>query len=124
MTDFSLTIADVGLLIGLYHAPGTFLAFPGGAIVARLGDKRVVLIGLALMIAGEVMMAGAGTWPMQIAARFLAGSGGILLNVSMSKMVTDWFADKEISTAMAVFGNAAPFGIALALVALPAIAAA
>jgi MFS family permease len=124
MTDFALTIADVGLLIGLYHAPGTFLAFPGGAIVARLGDKRVALIGLALMIAGEVMMAGAATWPMQIAARFLAGSGGILLNVSMSKMVTDWFAGKEIATAMAVFGNAAPFGIALALVALPSIAAA
>src|ERR1700730_17301867 len=83
MADFSLSIADIGLLIGLYHAPGTVLAFPGGAIAARLGDKRVVLIGLALMIFGELMMALAPAWSMQIAGRFLAGSGGILLNVVM-----------------------------------------
>ena len=31
MADLSLSIADIGLLIGLYHAPGVFLAFPGGA---------------------------------------------------------------------------------------------
>ncbi|HJS31037.1 MAG TPA: MFS transporter, partial [Alphaproteobacteria bacterium] len=47
---------------------------------------------------------------------------GILLNVAVAKMVTDWFAGREIATAMAIFGNASPFGIALALVALPAIA--
>ncbi|MFI5011945.1 MAG: nitrate/nitrite transporter [Hyphomicrobiales bacterium] len=124
MADFSLNIADIGLLIGLYHAPGTVLAFPGGAIGARLGDKRVVLIGLALMISGELMMALAPAWSMQIAGRFLAGSGGILLNVVMTKMVADWFAGKEIATAMAIFGNSAIFGIALALVALPFIAGA
>ena len=32
MSGFVLSIADIGLLIGLYHAPGTILAFPGGAI--------------------------------------------------------------------------------------------
>src|SRR5262249_50591131 len=107
-----------------YHAPGIVLAFPGGAIGARLGDKRMVLAGLALMILGEATMALAPAWSTQIAGRFLAGSGGILLNVSMSKMVADWFAGKEMATAMAIIGNAAPFGIGLALVTLPAIAAA
>ena len=43
----------------------------------------------------------------------------MLLNVLMSKMVTDWFAGKEIGTAMAVFLNSWPLGIALALLALP-----
>src|SRR5262249_36322994 len=66
MADFSLSIADIGLLIGLYHAPGALLAFPGGAIGARVGDKRVVLIGLALMILGELTMAMAPTWPLQV----------------------------------------------------------
>lgn len=122
MSDLSLSLADIGLLIGLYHAPGTVLAFPGGAIAARVGDKRVVLIGLALMISGELMMALASVWSMQIAARLLAGSGGILLSVVMTKMVADWFAGREMTTAMAIVGNAAPFGIALALVTLPFVA--
>ena len=69
MADFSLGIADIGLLIGPCHAPGAFLAFPGGAIGARLGDTRVVLTGLALMISGEVTKALAPAWSMQIAAR-------------------------------------------------------
>ncbi|HXV24773.1 MAG TPA: MFS transporter [Alphaproteobacteria bacterium] len=124
ITDFSVSVADIGLLIGLYHAPGIVLAFPGGAVGARLGDKPVALVGLALMILGELMMGLAPAWSMQIAGRFLAGSGGILLNVAMTKMITDWFAGREIATAMGIFGNASPFGIALALVTLPALAGA
>src|SRR5690349_17400245 len=76
ISDYSLGIADIGLLIGLYHAPGTVLAFPGGAIGARLGDKRLVLIGLALMAMGELAIAAAASWPVAIAARILAGTGG------------------------------------------------
>lgn len=54
MSGFVLNIADIGLLIGLYHAPGTILAFPGGAIGAWLGDKPIVLVGLAPMAIGEI----------------------------------------------------------------------
>src|SRR6185437_6572051 len=58
----------------------------------------------------------------QIVGRLVAGIGGVLLNVLMSKMVTDWFAGREIATAMAVFVNSWPVGIAAALVVLPPIA--
>jgi MFS family permease len=51
----------------------------------------------------------------------VAGTGGVLLNVLMTKMVTDWFAGKEISTAMAIFVNSWPFGLAVSLVLLPPI---
>jgi MFS family permease len=67
-------------------------------------------------------MAMSSTWEMQIGGRLLAGVGGVILNVLMSKMVTDWFADKEIATAMGIFVNSWPVGIALALVILPPIA--
>ena len=65
----------------------------------------------------------ASAWPWQLVGRLLAGVGGVLLNVLMSKMVTDWFAGKEIATAMAIFVNSWPVGLALALVALPPLAA-
>lgn len=119
MSDYSLGIAEIGLLIGLYHAPGTVLAFPGGAIGARLGDKRAVLIGLGLMAAGELVMPLAPNWPVELGARILTGTGGILLNFMMLKMVADWFTGKETPTAMGIIGNAAPAGIAIALVTIP-----
>jgi MFS family permease len=95
------------------------LAVPGGAIGKRYGDTNVVMAGLVLMACGGLTMALSAGWELQLAGRLLAGTGGVLLNVLMSKMVTDWFAGKEIGTAMAVFLNSWPLGIALALVVLP-----
>jgi MFS family permease len=52
----------------------------------------------------------------------LAGAGGVVLNVVMTKMVVDWFAGHEVSTAMAIFINSWPVGIALGLGILPWVA--
>ncbi|WOH81054.1 MFS transporter [Bradyrhizobium sp. BEA-2-5] len=117
------SLADIGVLIGLYFAPGALLALPGGAIGRRYGDKAVVLAGLLMMLAGELLMTTSTSWSVQIAGRLTAGIGGVLLNVLMTKMVADWFAGREIATAMAIFINSWPAGIAVALMLLPAIGA-
>lgn len=122
METFYVGIADIGLLIGLYLSPGIFLALPGGAIGKRFGEKSVVLGGLILMSAGGLIVALGSTWEMQLIGRILAGIGGVLLNVLMTKMVTDWFSGREIATAMGIFVNSWPVGIALALLILPGLA--
>ncbi|MFN0262902.1 CynX/NimT family MFS transporter [Tepidamorphus sp. 3E244] len=122
MDAYSLGLADIGLMIGLYLSPGIVLSIPGGAIGRRYGEKSVVLAGLALMAVGGLLAVTSSTWDMQIAGRILAGIGGVLLNVLMTKMVADWFAGREVATAMGIFVNSWPVGIALALVVLPPIA--
>jgi MFS family permease len=119
--DFGVGLADIGLLIGLYFAPGVALALPGGAIGQRFGDKITVLGALLLMLLGGLAMAFSDSWNGQIAGRLVAGAGGVLLNVQMTKMVTDWFAGKEIATAMAIFVNSWPAGVAISLLTLPLI---
>lgn len=120
-TQFSVGLAEIGFLIGLYFTPGIVLALPGGAIGQRLGDKRTTLAALLLMLFGSMTMALGESWSWQVAGRLIAGGGGVLLNVQMTKMVADWFAGKEIATAMAIFVNSWPAGIALSLLALPSI---
>ncbi|HEX7076270.1 MAG TPA: MFS transporter, partial [Hyphomicrobiaceae bacterium] len=122
MREFGIGLADIGLLIGLYLAPGMIIALPGGEIGRRFGDKQVVLFGLALMIGGGAMTALLPEWRWQVTGRLISGTGGVLLNVLMSKMVTDWFAGKEIATAMGIFVNSWPIGIAFALFVLPWVA--
>jgi MFS family permease len=122
MSEFKVGIADIGLLIGLYLSPGILLAYPGGAIGRRFGEKSAVLAGLLLMTAGGLVMATSGSWELQVTARLAAGVGGVILNVLMTKMVADWFAGKEIASAMGIFVNSWPVGIALALIALPGLA--
>jgi MFS family permease len=119
--DFGVGLADIGILIGLYFTPGVALALPGGAIGQRFGDKTTVLGALTLMLIGGLAMALSASWSGQIAGRLVAGAGGVLLNVQMTKMVADWFAGKEIATAMAIFVNSWPAGIALSLLTLPLI---
>jgi predicted MFS family arabinose efflux permease len=119
--EFGVGLADIGVLIGLYFAPGVALAMPGGAIGQRFGDKTTVLGALLLMLAGSVAMAFAASWSVQIAGRLVAGVGGVILSVQLTKMLTDWFAGKEIATAMAIFVNSWPAGVAISLLLMPLI---
>ncbi|RWO38544.1 MAG: MFS transporter [Mesorhizobium sp.] len=116
------SLADIGVLIGLYLAPGLALALPGATIGQRYGDKATVLAGLLMMLAGEMLMMASTSWSLQVGGRLIGGTGGVLLNVLMTKMVADWFTGREIATAMAIYINSWPAGIAIALVLLPAMA--
>jgi len=122
--EFAASLADIGLLIGLYFAPGILIAIPGGAIAMRFGDRRVVITGMALMLVGGLLMTLGDSWSMLVIGRVLAGIGGVIINVLMTKLLTDWFAGHEMATAMGIFVNSWPLGIAMALFVLPMTAAA
>ncbi len=121
---YGVGLAEIGVLIGLYVAPGIVFAAPGGALAGRFGDRRIVLLALGLMAAGGALALVAPTWELALAARLIAGTGGVIVNVVLSKMAADWFAGREIATAMAVFVNSWPVGIAAALSVLPLVAGA
>lgn len=119
--SFSVGLADIGILIGLYFTPGIVLALPGGAIGRTLGDKPTTILALVLMTAGSLVMATTDIWGWQMAGRLTSGAGGVLLTVQLTKMATDWFAGREIATAMAIFVNSWPAGVGISLLVLPAI---
>ncbi|MCZ6558764.1 MAG: MFS transporter [SAR324 cluster bacterium] len=120
--ELGINHTQIGLLIGLYMVPGIFLALPGAFLGARIGDKQVVMIGLALMgLGGLVLVWGDNFW-LACLGRVLSGTGAVTLNVQMMKMVTDWFAGKELATAMGILLITWPVGIALALATLGQVA--
>jgi MFS family permease len=121
--DLGLSQTDVGWLIGIYLLPGIALALPGGMLGGRWGDKRTVVAGLALMAAGGAAMAFCHGMGAAVVARGLAGIGAIVLNVLLTKMVSDWFTGPDRVFAMSVLVNAWPIGIGLALLTLGPLAA-
>jgi len=73
--DLHLSKAGAGVLVAAYAAGALVGGLPGGAAAARLGARRAVLVGLALMGLASLGFAFAhGFWPLA-AARFLQGLG-------------------------------------------------
>lgn len=112
---FGFSYAEIGTLIGLFLMPGIVFAIPSGLMTRAVADKTLLLIGAAAMIAGGLIMGFAET-PMALwVGRGVTGIGGTVFNVILTKMVTDWFFQKEIVTALAVMLTSWPIGIGLGL---------
>jgi predicted MFS family arabinose efflux permease len=114
--DLALDYAAIGTLIGLYMLPGVVIALPGGVLMQRFGATTIALVGLAAMAAGGALMGATTSFNVLLAGRLVSGTGAVLLNVALTKMAADWFAGREIVTAMSILIASWPFGIALALI--------
>ena len=74
-----------------------------------------IIIGLLVIAAcGQPMekstaAAGATPWAL-FTGRVISGVGAVLFNVVLTKMVADWFAGREIVTAMALTAATWPLG--------------
>lgn len=113
--QLGLSQTEAGTLIGLYWAPGVLVALPGGWLARRFGDKPTVLAGGALTVIGGLACALGESYGLLAAGRFIAGLGGIVMNVLGVKMTADWFAGREIGFAMGTLFGSFPLGIGLAL---------
>jgi len=74
--EAGLSKAGAGLLVACYPAGTLVGSLPGGVLVARIGERRVALLGLGLMSAATLAFGWSHTEPVLDAARFVQGLGG------------------------------------------------
>ncbi|MBC00580.1 MAG: MFS transporter [Rhodobacteraceae bacterium] len=110
---FGMDYAGIGMLIGLFMAPGLFLAMPAGFMGRYLPDRALSALGLGALAAGGLVSGVASTeWVIGL-GRLLAGAGFLFATLYFTKMVADWFDGREIATAMSILVMSWPFGIAM-----------
>jgi predicted MFS family arabinose efflux permease len=119
--DLSLTYVSLGTLVGAYSLLGLVLSLPAGWLIARLGDRRVVLCGLSLMIMGALLLAAANGLGVALCGRLISGAGGVLLMVALPTIVIGLFDGVALSTAMGTMLSGYPLGIGMAFLLLPAV---
>ncbi len=119
-----LNYAEIGTLIGLFSLPGAVVSLPAGLFGRHVPDKAIASAALALMAIGGVMLGLSHGYAMAFWGRLLSGVGGVMLNVALTKMTTDWFASRGIVLAMGILLASWPLGIAAGLVFQSAMAAA
>jgi predicted MFS family arabinose efflux permease len=119
VADLGLAYASLGTLVGAYSALGLALSLPAGWMIARLGERRVVLAGLGLMAMGGLLLAVAPGFGAALAGRLVSGAGAMLLIVALPAIVAGRFAGAALPAAMGTLLAGYPLGIGLGFVALP-----
>lgn len=122
VAELGLSYTEVGSLIGAYVLPAVLLSIPGGLVIQRFGERRVLLASLGLTVIGGVLTAIAPGFASMFAARVVAGAGAALVQIVLLKMATDRFMGGRLSTATGTVLGAWPLGIALALALLGVVA--
>jgi predicted MFS family arabinose efflux permease len=111
--SLGLSFAEIGTLIGLFLVPGLVLSIPLGFAGKYVSDRALVAAGLGALALGGGVAAAADGFGLLALGRLLCGMGFVVTTIFFTKMVADWFAGRELATAMAVLVMSWPFGIAM-----------
>jgi CP family cyanate transporter-like MFS transporter len=100
MAEFQLTYAQGGLLMSLFALPGIAISIPAGMLTDRYGQKTIGITCFALMIVGTAIFASGNSLPVLILGRVVAGAGALTILVLAPQLLAQWFAGREMGTAM------------------------
>ncbi len=103
----------MGLALGIYGLLQAMLQIPFGLLSDRIGRKRTITIGLALMALGSVVAAMSDTIYGVILGRALQGSGAIA--AALMALAADLTRDEQRTKMMAMLGASIGFSFIVAL---------
>lgn len=112
---FGIDYTALGTLIGLYLLPGILIALPSGFLGQKFNAKPIVLAGFLLMALGGCILGASSSYTGAVVGRLVSGTGAVMMNIMLTRMVADWFSGREISTAMSILVASWPLGLALGL---------
>jgi MFS family permease len=117
--DLGLTLVQSGFIATTFYVTGGLVGVFVGALVDRYGQKRLALVGLALMSVGGVAGVFCRNFPELLATRFLEGIGFMLFTVAGAPLLTAVTTERDRPMAFSLWSAYMPTGGALALIAAP-----
>jgi len=114
---FALTFAESALVQTAFFFAYFVSSLPSSAIVARIGYKNGLAVGLVFMAIGALMFLPAATWvsfPLFLGALFVLGSGITLLQVAANPYVTMLGAPEGAASRLTLTQAFNSFGTTLA----------
>jgi CP family cyanate transporter-like MFS transporter len=118
--DFQLNETQVGALIGLPLALFALAAVPGSLLVARLGARTTLLVGLTTAaVASALRGAAINVWWLY-AATIVMGAGVAVMQPALPRLVRDWLPDR-LGLGTAAYTNGMIAGATIAVAFTPTV---
>ncbi|MBL3700110.1 MFS transporter [Leucobacter luti] len=119
-----LSLATAGLLAGAPNLGLVLALVAWGAATDRYGERRVILIGLALTaatVAAAMLVDGLLALGIALIA---CGAASACTNSASGRLITGWFPPERRGLAMGIRQTCQPLGMAIAAIGVPALAVA
>ncbi len=123
-SDFRLDDLAAGLLSTALFTSYMATTLLTTGLAERVGPKRMVGAGLAVSAAGTVIFAVGPGYPVALVAKAVQGVGSALAFVASTRYLAGLYGERRNHFALGLYGGGFPLGSAVALVAMPPLAAA
>lgn len=117
---FDITAAQLASFTVLQLVVYAGMQIPVGVLLDRFGSRLLLLVGLALMTAGQLWFAFAGSFEVGLAARVLLGIGDAMIFTSLLRLVALWFRVKQAPVVTQLSGMVGQLGAVAAATPLAA----
>lgn len=107
---FSISMGAAAGLMSFFTVAGIVLAIPGAALMERIGAKRLLLLLMACLFAGNAVGAAAGSYPLLMAGRLLEGVAFAMIIMVGIDLINTWFPHGGAGTATGIFNTFAAVG--------------
>jgi MFS family permease len=93
---FGISPAALSAFVFLQVAVYIAAQLPGGLLVDRWGSRTVLVLGGALLSAGQLLLAFAPALPYVVLARVVVGAGDAVMFVAVLGLIPHWFAARRV----------------------------
>ena len=120
--DLGLSLAEAGSFLSAYYIGAAIMSLPAGWMADRWGVLVTMVIGLAVISAGLLGVAGSLSFSLLTVIMIGAGAGYGMLNPTTAKAAMAWFPRRQRATAVGFKQVGLPLGGAVGALIMPYLA--
>ncbi|MDC6171000.1 MFS transporter [Paucibacter sp. XJ19-41] len=117
--ELGLSLAMLGGLGATFAVLGALGGVAAGSLVARAGDRSMLLLGLLATLLGSVLALATGSFALLLVSRVIEGLGFLLITVAGPTLLGRLVPAADRNAALALWSCFMPAGIALAMLTGP-----
>jgi MFS family permease len=112
--DLELSNAQIGTILGIFMLVYIFLSLPIGLIIDRIGIRKSLLTGIAVLSLSGILRSYASNYVTMLLSVGLMGLAGPTISVGVPKAIATWFKGEERGTANGIYATGMFIGSATA----------